>query len=104
MGRQGAIRLCAWRLLAGLRHDWTHFAEGARAEERPNFLRQPRLFADIVCGLNLPVRLVKDLGRHDFNVIDGLADPDAGPSSRPLRPGWAATHATVAADVADFPV
>lgn len=45
------------------------------AEERPEFRSQSRLLTDIWGGLDDPVYLVEDPGRHQFNVIDGLVDP-----------------------------
>ena len=45
------------------------------ADERPEFRRQSRLLVEIWGGLDHPVNLVEDPGRHHFNVIDGLTDP-----------------------------
>ena len=54
--------------------------EGARltawvgAEERPEFIRQSSLIANIWTGCGAQTALVRDAGRHHFDVIDGLAD------------------------------
>jgi arylformamidase len=45
--------------------------------ERPEFLRQSRLLADIWAGLGGATQLVVEPGRHHFDVIDALADPDS---------------------------
>ena len=45
------------------------------AAERPEFLRQSRLLADMWRGLGAATRCVVEDGRHHFDVIDGLADP-----------------------------
>lgn len=45
--------------------------------ERPEFLRQARLLADIWAGSGAPTDCVVDPGRHHFNVIDGLTQPDS---------------------------
>lgn len=45
--------------------------------ERPEFIRQNDLLANIWHGLGAGTRHVHDAGRHHFNVIDGLEDPDA---------------------------
>jgi hypothetical protein len=54
-GKRGKVDVTAW--------------VGAR--ERPEFLRQAALLAE---AWNIP--LVADPGRHHFDVIDGLKDPD----------------------------
>lgn len=46
------------------------------AEERPEFVRQNRLLFEMWRGFQTPVTMVEEAGRHHFNVIDGLADPD----------------------------
>jgi len=45
------------------------------ASERPEFLRQNALLANIWIGLGAQTRAIEEPGRHHFNVIDGLADP-----------------------------
>lgn len=47
------------------------------ADERPEFLRQSDLIGNIWFGLGVETRVVREAGRHHFNVIEGLADPDA---------------------------
>ncbi|MEM6439566.1 MAG: alpha/beta hydrolase [Pseudomonadota bacterium] len=55
--------------------------EGARvtawtgAAERPEFVRQAELLANVWVGLGAATRLVLDPGRNHFDVIDALADP-----------------------------
>lgn len=44
--------------------------------ERPEFLRQNALLANIWAGLGARSAAVVCPGRHHFDVIDGLADPD----------------------------
>ncbi|AUH64592.1 alpha/beta hydrolase [Paracoccus zhejiangensis] len=51
--------------------------------ERPEFLRQSRLLADIWAGLGAATDWVIDPGRHHFDVIEGLSDPDS-PLTRAL--------------------
>lgn len=46
------------------------------ADERPEFLRQSRVFHDMWRGFQTPMAMVEETGRHHFNVIDGLADPE----------------------------
>jgi len=43
--------------------------------ERPEFLRQNALLANIWIGLGAQTCCIEEPGRHHFNVIDGLADP-----------------------------
>ena len=43
--------------------------------ERPEFIRQSRLLADIWAGLGAATEVVVDPGLHHFNVISALADP-----------------------------
>lgn len=47
------------------------------ADERPEFLRQSRLLADAWRPRGSEVNLVVEPGRHHFDVIDGLADPQS---------------------------
>lgn len=44
------------------------------ADERPEFLRQNDLLANIWTGLGAQTRSVREPGRHHFTVIDGLAE------------------------------
>ena len=46
------------------------------ADERPEFIRQSRLLANIWHGLGVYTDLHVAAGRHHFNVIADLADPD----------------------------
>jgi acetyl esterase/lipase len=43
--------------------------------ERPEFVRQNALLANIWTGLGAKTCIVEEPGRHHFDVIDGLADP-----------------------------
>jgi acetyl esterase/lipase len=43
--------------------------------ERPEFIRQNALLANIWLGLGAQTCAIEEPGRHHFNVIDGLADP-----------------------------
>lgn len=45
--------------------------------ERPEFLRQSDLLANIWTGLGADMRCVRAEGRHHFDVIEGLSDPGA---------------------------
>ena len=45
------------------------------AGERPEFIRQNALLANIWTGLGAQTCTIEEPGRHHFNVIDGLADP-----------------------------
>lgn len=53
--------------------------------ERPEFLRQSRLLADIWAGLGAPTDCVVDPGRHHFDVIDALAQRDSALTRRLTR-------------------
>jgi arylformamidase len=44
--------------------------------ERPEFVRQNALLANIWIGLGAQTCAIEEPGRHHFNVIDGLADAD----------------------------
>ncbi|MBB4630409.1 alpha/beta hydrolase [Sphingosinicella soli] len=46
------------------------------ADERPEFRRQSALLANVWTGLGIATALVEEPGRHHFDVIDGLEDPD----------------------------
>jgi acetyl esterase/lipase len=66
--------------------------EGARLlawvgeDERPEFLRQAELIANIWAGLGAETRLAVEPGRHHFDVIAGLSEPDS-PLTEALL-GW----------------
>lgn len=47
------------------------------ANERPEFVRQNALLANIWTGLGAETRAVEETDRHHFDVIDGLADPSS---------------------------
>lgn len=47
------------------------------AEERPEFLRQTALIANIWAGLGARTQDVVEPGRHHFDVIAALAEPDS---------------------------
>lgn len=46
------------------------------AAERPEFIRQNRALYEMWRGFMTPMRLHEEAGKHHFNVIDGLADPE----------------------------
>jgi arylformamidase len=46
------------------------------ADERPEYLRQTRLLADMWRGFDTHIKAVEEPGRHHFNVIDGLCDAE----------------------------
>ncbi|MBY6262497.1 alpha/beta hydrolase [Azospirillum sp. 412522] len=48
------------------------------AAERPEFVRQTELLANVWLGLGAATALRLADGRHHFDVIDDLADPDSG--------------------------
>ena len=47
------------------------------ATERPEFLRQNALLANIWTGCGVETRAVEEPDRHHFNIIDGLGDPNS---------------------------
>lgn len=57
--------------------------EGARvhvwvgADERPEFVRQSALLANVWTGMRAEMSLTVEPGRHHFDVVDGLADPES---------------------------
>lgn len=51
--------------------------------ERPEFIRQSRLLADMWAGLGAATDCIIDPGRHHFDVIEALARPDS-PLTRTL--------------------
>ncbi|MEM9430241.1 MAG: alpha/beta hydrolase [Pseudomonadota bacterium] len=46
-------------------------------DERPEFIRQTRLLANIWTGLGAEISDVIEAGKHHFDVIDGLEDPES---------------------------
>ena len=46
------------------------------ADERPEFVRQNALLANIWTGFGVETRCVEQPGKHHFDVIDALADPE----------------------------
>jgi acetyl esterase/lipase len=46
-------------------------------DERPEFLRQSALLANVWTGLRAEIAHTVAPGRHHFDVIEGLADPDS---------------------------
>jgi len=47
------------------------------AEERPEFVRQNALLANIWTGCGVKTRLVEEPGKHHFDVVEGLTRPDS---------------------------
>ena len=47
------------------------------ADERPEFVRQSELLANIWTGFGIEASVHLAAGQHHFNVIDGLADPQS---------------------------
>ncbi|MEN3351486.1 MAG: arylformamidase [Bradyrhizobium sp.] len=45
--------------------------------ERPEFVRQSELMANIWTGFDVPTRLVVEAGHNHFTVVDGLKDPSS---------------------------
>lgn len=54
--------------------------------ERPEFIRQSRLLADAWAGLGVATELVVEPGRHHFDVIESLAEPDSALTRRLVTP------------------
>lgn len=46
------------------------------AAERPEFVRQNRALYEMWRGFATPMQMHEDAGKHHFDVIDGLSDPD----------------------------
>ena len=46
------------------------------AAERPEFLRQSALLAEAWGRKGQPIQLIAETGRHHFDVLDGLKDPE----------------------------
>ncbi len=49
----------------------------AGSAERPEFRRQNALLANIWTGCGVATHAVEEPGRHHFNIIDGLCEPDS---------------------------
>ncbi|MBR0828046.1 alpha/beta hydrolase [Bradyrhizobium manausense] len=45
--------------------------------ERPEFIRQSELMANVWTGFDVPTRLVVEPGHNHFTVVDGLKDPSS---------------------------
>jgi acetyl esterase/lipase len=45
--------------------------------ERPEFIRQSELMANVWTGFDVPTRLVVEPGHNHFSVVDGLKDPSS---------------------------
>lgn len=58
-------------------HEGMHVTAWVGAQERPEFLRQSALIANIWHGLGAHTQLIEAPDRHHFNVIDDLIDPDS---------------------------
>lgn len=56
------------------------------ADERPEFVRQSALIANVWTGLGAATRSVVEEGRHHFDVIDSLAEPDGRLTEAMLAP------------------
>jgi arylformamidase len=46
--------------------------------ERPEFIRQAELMANIWTGFDVPTRLMVEPDHNHFSVVDGLNDPSSG--------------------------
>jgi hypothetical protein len=46
-------------------------------DERPEFIRQAKLMANVWTGFDVPTRLVVEPGLNHFTVVDGLKDPSS---------------------------
>ncbi|MEL7000813.1 MAG: alpha/beta hydrolase [Pseudomonadota bacterium] len=47
------------------------------ADERPEFVRQNALLANIWTGFGVETRCIEETGKHHFDVIESLADPES---------------------------
>ncbi|HPQ96744.1 MAG: alpha/beta hydrolase [Thiothrix sp.] len=47
------------------------------ADERPEFIRQNALLANVWTGLGADTQVVEEAGKHHFSVIEGLGEPDS---------------------------
>ena len=45
------------------------------ADERPEFVRQNAMLANVWTGLGADTSCIEEAGKHHFDVIDGLSDP-----------------------------
>jgi arylformamidase len=52
-------------------------------DERPEFIRQAELMANVWTGFDVPTRLVVEPGHNHFTVVEGLKDPSS-PITRSL--------------------
>jgi len=55
------------------------------ADERPEFIRQSELLANIWTGFGMKTSVHQAGGQHHFNVIDGLVDPQSALTSALLE-------------------
>ncbi len=55
----------------------THVTCWVGADERPEFVRQNALLANIWTGLGAVTRCIEEPGRHHFDVIEALTDPES---------------------------
>jgi arylformamidase len=55
------------------------------ADERPEFIRQSELLADIWAGFGIKTSSHRAIGQHHFDVIDGLSDPQSALTSALLE-------------------
>ena len=56
-------------------HEGIRLTAWVGADERPEFVRQNALLANIWTGLGARTTVVEEPGRHHFDVIEGLEDP-----------------------------
>ena len=56
--------------------------------ERPEFVRQATLIANIWTGLGADMAQTIEPRRHHFNVIDGLTHPGSGLVEAIVGEGW----------------
>jgi acetyl esterase/lipase len=55
------------------------------ADERPEFVRQSALLANIWAGFGIKTSIHREPGQHHFDVIDGLVDPQSALSEALLK-------------------
>ena len=55
------------------------------AEERPEFIRQSELLANVWTGFGIKTSVHHSPGQHHFDVIDGLVDPHSALSEALLK-------------------
>jgi arylformamidase len=46
-------------------------------DERPEFIRQSELMANVWTGFDVPTRLVVEAGHNHFSIVEGLKDPSS---------------------------